>query len=591
MPIFSCRDWLINIEERRVIRNGLFLDLTPKSFDVIQLLIERHGNVVSKDDILGIVWNGSFVEEGNLPVHISKIRRVLGDTRKLPCIETVPGVGYRFIGPLKKVSEEKWVSATDGLATERRSMRNSIAVFPFTIAGGDPENDYLSEGVYFQLTNTLARLSNLRVLARDTAARIAKEELSTEEIYRRLGVTYIVQGRMRIVRNQIYLNCEIIDCSSGDLVWGQNFTGPEPQFVSVEQEAVSAVTTEISKRVNLSSARKFGQHTNNFDSYRLYLKAKHFHEKATKADLNKAVDLLNDSIRHDPTHLASYVELAETYITMFCCDYRAYSETAETIAPILLIAADLKGHDDTYYSMLGGKALYLDWDFETALEHFRRAISINPGCLLARYRLSSALLSLKRFGEALSEMREITSIDPISVQSLIRTGRTFFKMRQLESAATCLSEALELAPDNYIVLVLLAATYSELGRLDEALTLVKRSLYVNVNLETISFLGYIHALKNDHENAKQSIDDILRLAENESASALKIARILIPLGRIDEAFDYLEKAITARDVDLISIDLSGVWHQFSDDPRYISALRRINLPAGSQSSDIDVHTS
>ncbi len=585
MPIFSCRDWLINFEERRVIKNGVFLDLTPKSFDVIQLLIERHGTVVTKDDILGIVWNGSFVEEGNLPVHISKIRHALGQTKDEPFIETVPGVGYRFIGPLKKVSENEWLREIEKTSSRRKLLRNTIAVLPFSTAMGDPEHEYLAEGIYFQLTNTLARLSDLRVLARETVIRIAKAVNPSEEASRQLGVAYMVQVRMRIFRAQIFLNCEIIDCSSGSLVWGQSFIGQEPQLVTVESELVSAVVTEILNRINLSSERNFGLHTSNYDSYRVYLKGKHFHEKATKADLEKAIVLLNESIRYDPTNLASYVELAETYLTMFCCDYKEHKATYESIDSILRITSDFKGHDDTYYSLLGGKSLYLDWDFEKALEHFRRAISINPGCLLARYRLASALLSMRRFSEALREMREISTIDPISVQSLIRSGRTFFKMRRFDSAASYLEEALELAPDNYIVLDLLAATYSEIGRLDEALSLLKRSIEINHNLDTLSFLGCVYALKNEPDEAQKAIDEIRRQGDCESSSALKIARILLPLGRIDEAFECLERAIEARDVDLISIDLSGNWLRYQNDPRYVSALKRINLPYDSNNVD------
>lgn len=99
---------ILNTLERRVVRNGVFLDMTPRTFDVLQMLVERPCEIVTKDEILGTVWNGSFVEEGNLPVHISKLRRLLDESRTERFIETVQGTGYRFISPVQSADESEW---------------------------------------------------------------------------------------------------------------------------------------------------------------------------------------------------------------------------------------------------------------------------------------------------------------------------------------------------------------------------------------------------------------------------------------------------------------------------------------------------
>ena len=114
MKIYRFRNCLLNTLERRVIKDGLDVDLKPRTFDVLQLLIEKAGQIVSKDEMLGTVWNGRFVEEGNFPVHISKLRRVLNETKLERFIETVYGNGYRFIAPVRLVSKKEWAKTSSG---------------------------------------------------------------------------------------------------------------------------------------------------------------------------------------------------------------------------------------------------------------------------------------------------------------------------------------------------------------------------------------------------------------------------------------------------------------------------------------------
>src|SRR5882762_7370694 len=108
MKIYKFGNCCLNTLERRVIRDGKYLDLTPRTFDVLQLLVERSGEIVTKDEMLGRVWNGSFIEEGNLPVHISKLRRLLDETGEERSIETVQGTGYRFTSRVRPVAEDEW---------------------------------------------------------------------------------------------------------------------------------------------------------------------------------------------------------------------------------------------------------------------------------------------------------------------------------------------------------------------------------------------------------------------------------------------------------------------------------------------------
>jgi DNA-binding winged helix-turn-helix (wHTH) protein len=177
MKIYEFRNCLLNSAERRVIRDGKYLELTPRTFDVLQLLVEKSGEIVTKDEILGKVWNGSFVEEGNLPVHASKLRRLLNDNKAEHFIETVQGSGYRFVSPVKLVNANEWLkhlpsnNGTQPVRTSTRFIFDSIAVMPLRNESNNPEIDYLADGLTESFINSLSRIPDLKVIARDTVFR------------------------------------------------------------------------------------------------------------------------------------------------------------------------------------------------------------------------------------------------------------------------------------------------------------------------------------------------------------------------------------------------------------------------------------
>lgn len=173
-----------------MIRDGKRLELTPKTFDVLQLLVEKSGEIVSKDELLGTVWNGSFVEEGNLPVHISKLRRLLNDNKAEHFIETVQGSGYRFVSPVKVVSANEWQKSlpskngTQSVRTSTGFVFDSIAVMPLRNESNNPEIDYLADGLTESFINSLSRIPDLKVIARDTEFRYKNNK---DAVQKRLG--------------------------------------------------------------------------------------------------------------------------------------------------------------------------------------------------------------------------------------------------------------------------------------------------------------------------------------------------------------------------------------------------------------------
>ena len=281
MKIYKFRNCCLNTTERRVLKNGKYVELTPKSFDVLLLLIENCGEIVTKDEILGKVWNGSFVEEGNLPVHISKLRRLLDETKNEPFIETVQGIGYRFVAPVLAASRSEWEKQSPdiNLSRENKDFRewifDSIAVLPLTNESDDAEIDYLADGLTEGFINSLSHFSNLKVIARNTVFRYKNKEADAQEVGETLGVAAVLTGRIRVVKDRLMISVELIKTEDGRQLWGTQLNQPFLDIVEVQEKITFAVSEILKSEIGVNNAVS-NPVTQNPESYRLYLRKAFF---------------------------------------------------------------------------------------------------------------------------------------------------------------------------------------------------------------------------------------------------------------------------------------------------------------------------
>ena len=590
MQIYSFRNCLLNTVERRVMRHGQLLDLTPRTFDVLQLLVERSGEIVTKDEMLGKVWDGSFVEEANLPVHISKLRSLLGETRAEHFIETVHGTGYRFVSPVECVTPESWKtqnpSANGHLNghAPHTSSPNSIAVLPFRNGSDDAEIDYLSDGLTESLINGLAGLPNLKVLARDTVFRYKNKDVDAKQVGETLGVSMVLTGRIRMHNDDAAVSVDLVRVDDGTQIWGAKFDRPFSEIVRIQKEITSAVTDKI--MFGLGAAVPIVR-TNGFtqdsESYRLYLKGKYFAEKHSVADFYKAIECFEKSVSYDPTNVLSYVETAECYVSLYCFDQISRAAALEKLNPLLQIISGINQTADVVQSLFGQVKMYFDWKFEEAETHFQNALDANPNSIVARYRYASLLEFTGRFSDSLCEMNKMTQVDPLSLRTYTQMGRSFYRMGRYENAVMYLNEALELAPADHLSYVLLGAVLTELHRFEEAFAMFNKSLELQPNLETLSMIGYANAVMGETEKARQILAEITQRALSGSLPTM-VARIYVALGETDTAFKFLEKAFIAHEADLIALRCDPRWKPISNNNRFKALIAKFGLPGRQQAA-------
>lgn len=255
MKVYKFGKCYLNTSERRVVKNGEYVALTPKIFDVLEFLVKNSGVIVTKDEILAKVWNDSFVEEGNLVVHISKLRRLLSGDKNEPFIETVPGRGYRFVSTVKAVGDGKWKKHLPNksrlqIDTDAGKFTfDSIAVLPFNNASRNAELDYLADELTENLINGLSCISGLKVIDRNTVFRYKNKDIDAHEVGKTLGVAAVLNGRIRVTKKSLMTGVELSKSADGAQVWGIRLDQPFLDIIEVQEKVAFKVSEKLHSEI------------------------------------------------------------------------------------------------------------------------------------------------------------------------------------------------------------------------------------------------------------------------------------------------------------------------------------------------------
>ncbi len=588
MKVFKFGNCYLNLTERRVLKNGKFLELTSKTFDVLRLLIEKSGEIVTKDEILGSVWNGSFVEEGNLAVQVSKLRRLLNESKNEHFIETVQGSGYRFVCAVDAVGVEEWrknLPDRNHLHVEKIEQHraeftfDSIAVLPLDNESGNAEMEYLADGLTESFINSLSHVSGLKVIARNTVFRYKNKDADVREVGATLGVATVLTGRIRLIKERLRFSVELTKTADGTQLWGKQFNHPFSDIIETQEQIISAVSEQLQTEIkSVTKNHEATAITNNPESYKFYLKGKYLFEKRNVEDIYKALDYFKKSVLYDPTNVHSYAEIYECYYLLYGFDYVSYETALAEINLILSAITELNQSVDVVQVMHGGINLTFKWNFKKAEEHLLKAISINSSCLIARFRYVEMLMVLERFPEVSEQLKQIVLIDPLSRLTCVRVGRLFYRMQKNDTALDYLMEALEMEPRSYETLAVLGGVLTELGNYSEALETFQKSLEICYNVEVLSMIGYVYALEGKIFEAKDIIKQIeLKLTKGYN-HPLQIAKIYLALGEKERVYNYLEQAFEQHESDLLALNTDPRWKTIRDEPRFIELRERIRLP-------------
>jgi eukaryotic-like serine/threonine-protein kinase len=455
---------------------------------------------------------------------------------------------------------------------------DSIAVLPFTTSG-DPNTEYLSDGITEGVIHSLSQLPKLRVMARTTVFHFKGRDADPQKVGRDLNVRAVLIGNLAQRGNALRIETELVDVSSGAEIWGEKFDRQVSDVSTIEEQIANDISDKL--RLHLSGEEKrrlTKDSTRNFEAYQLYLNGRFHWNKRTEEELNKAIEYFKQSIEKDPNYALAYVGLADTYLVLpqygRMAPSVAASRTKDALMRALEIDPDLaEGHASL------GQLKEVEWDWAGAEKEYRRASELNSNYPTTHHWYALFLLEMKRNDEAITEIRLAQKLDPLSPIINNVLGLMLQTAGKYDSAIEQWKRTLELEPTFPESHLWLSKAYWGKGLYQEAITEAnKAASYSGRTPRYIAGVGYALAVAGKRAEAHNIIDELIRSSKSGYVSPFYIAGIHSTLGEQDRAFEWLEKAYQVRDDELTWVNDDRVFDSIRSDPRYADLLRRIGLP-------------
>src|SRR5579859_1302275 len=307
----------LDLRHRRLVSNGVALELKNKAFDILCVLARARGQVVTKDELMAKVWPGLIVEENNIQVHVSALRKVLGEERGAPArLMTIPGRGYRLVGVEEASEQEAQKQGVENAAAI--ADRPSIAVLPFQNLSGDPEQSYFADGIVEDIITGLGRVKWLSVIARSSSFVYKGKDVDVRQVEAELAVRYVLQGSIRKSADRIRITTQLVEAHSGAQVWAERYDRVLGNLFEVQDEISMSVVGAIEPGLMKAEVERIKRkRPETLGAYDLVLRALPFLYKLMPEASAPAVPLLQKALSLEPAYPVAHAMLAWCFHVRF----------------------------------------------------------------------------------------------------------------------------------------------------------------------------------------------------------------------------------------------------------------------------------
>ena len=564
--VYEFGPFRVDSRERRLLRNGEVVPLTPKVFDILLTLVQSGGHIMSKDEIMKIVWPDAIVEDGNIARNISTLRTALGDrSRECQYIETIPWRGYRFIASVKEVRDPS-----------TRPALSSIVVLPFVNAAGDPNLEYLVDGITESLINNLSQLPQLKVLSRNSAFRYKGRETDAPSVGRELNVQAVLMGRVAERDQRLSISVELVNALDDSQVWGAQYNRNPEDLFTTQATIAQEITERL--RVKLTGAeqgRLSHRHTDDPEAYHAFLKGRFYFNKLTLEGVQKACEHFQRALERDPNYALAHTGLGD------CYNYLSQPAEAKEAFTRALELDPMLGEA---YASLGFFKFIYDWDFADAETKFKQALEFNPSYAQAHHWYAIFLANMARHREAEPVARRAQDLDPLSLLMNMTPALTFYLARQHNRAVEALQKIIEMEPNFPAARSVLGNVYVQMEKYDEALAEYEKVIELSKGVAVLentmkAIIAHLYARQGNSDKARKVLDEVAKaMAEGVPTSAYLMASIHAALGERRLALAWLDRAYEQREVHLVSLKVDPSLDGLRDDKRFADLVNRVGLP-------------
>ena len=462
------------------------------------------------------------------------------------------------------------------------AAKNSIAVLPFQNASGDPNTEYLSDGISESLINSLSQLPNVRVLARSTMFRFKGKDADPQAVGKQLGVDAVLTGRVVQVGDSLSVQADLVDVSDGSQVWGERYSRKASDILVVQEDIARELVGKLRFRLSREQQERVTKrYTQNPEAYQLYLRGRYFWNKRTQEGMSKGIEHFRQAINADPGYALAHAGLADSYnfLGAFGIAVLPPREAMPEAKAAALRAVEIDGSLAEARASLAFVRLYYDWDWAEAEREFRRAIELNPNYAQAHQWYSHLLMARGRTAESISEAKRAVELDPLSLPANMNVGWQYHWARQPDPAVEHLRKLLEMDANFEQGRWGLGLAYEQKGMFEEAAEEFREAAALSGGSPVyLAALGRSYALGGKKAEAVRVRDELEGKSKLRYVPPYWMATLYASLGEKDQAFRWLGKAYEERSGGLIWLGVDSRLDGLRSDQRFQDLMRKVGIP-------------
>src|SRR5262245_12082241 len=467
------------------------------------------------------------------------------------------------------------------LSTNTSSITNkSIAVLPFDNLSRDPDNAYFVEGIQDEILTRLAKIADLKVIARSSTQRFQNKS-DLPQIAQQLGVAHLLEGSVQKVNDEVRINVQLIKAANEAHLWAEMYDRKLTDIFAVESEIAKTIADTLQAKLSGSEQHAIAARpTENTEAHQLYLKGRFFWNKRTAADLRKSIDYFNQAIAIDPNYALAYAGVADAYVVLpgygGGTPHDCYPK-AKAAAKKALELDDTLAEAHTTLAM----AIWsYEFDSAQAIREFQRAIQLNPNYAIAHQQYGNILLvPLGRFDDGIAEGKRAVELDPLSLAINSDLGVNYHFAGRYDEAIAQLRKTLEMDPGYYFAYVNLAQALEMKGPREAATEEYQKARALNDDPAVLGFLGHTYGSSGNKTEALKILEQLKELSKKRYVSAYSFALVYLGLGDKEEALRWLDQSYQDRagsDIGWIRVD--PLLDPLRGDPRFEALAEKI-VPA------------
>ncbi len=573
----------VDLSAGQLYKHGVKISLREKSFQVLVSLLERSGEVVTREELRRQLWREEvFVDfDNNLNTAIARLREALGDSTDHPrFIETLPKRGYRFLASVSELPRAREVAP---------AKRVKLVVLPFVNLGGDPAEEYFSDAMTDEIITEFARLApeQLAVIARTTAMHYKGSQKDVARIGRELGVDYVVEGGVRRLNGCVGINVQLIQVSDQTHLFAKKYDTALDDIFNMQRRVALDIAGRVGVALvpdNIRAGVAVGglagrKPTENLAAYNEYIQARYLMGKSTAEGLANIREHLEKAIACDPEFALAYDALAEVY---WYLGYFGFMRPREAFAAGIVHALRAIEIDNTRaetHALLGQFHKTVEYNWHEVQREMALALRLDPTSPLVRLRYAvSWLMPQGRMEEAVAEVERVLQSAPLSLFVRLAQVVMLLISCQHERTLEAARQLLELDPAAYWAYLAIGSTYRDQGIFEKAIAAHRRAMEVSGDsAPMMGWLGLTLGLSGNASEARALLERLYRKAAQGYVPPTSLAWIHLGLGEIDTAFEWLNRAVDECDQLLMPIKSYRFLNPIRSDPRFAALLRKMNL--------------